>query len=214
VNREEKKALTHDKIVSEAFKMFNEQGIRATDMKMISTASGISTVTFYKYFASKEALVQATVYYAQERQLAFSAAIINNDDFTFPQKLMALISAERDGSGAYSEEFLEATATVMAEDNRFAQSFEANYDRTIQAMIDQGRAAGYIAPTATDRALRFLIESTIEYERQHHGENDLNDQSFGLEVAALFFFGLFGAPNKSDDTTIYDNLADILLPHK
>lgn len=57
MKREEKKKLTRAKILATAEKMFSDKGIKKTDIREIAKSSGVSVVTFYKYFASKEELL-------------------------------------------------------------------------------------------------------------------------------------------------------------
>lgn len=58
IRRERKKELNRQKIIAAAKKLFLRKGISATNVRDISTVSGISYVTMYKYFYDKNDLIQ------------------------------------------------------------------------------------------------------------------------------------------------------------
>lgn len=52
--RQQKKTATRDRIRSSALRLFQEQGYDATTVEQISAAAGVSHMTFFRYFPSKE----------------------------------------------------------------------------------------------------------------------------------------------------------------
>lgn len=55
--REQKKVKTRDALVQAAFELFLEQGFEATSVDAIAIRAEVSRRTFFRYFASKEAVV-------------------------------------------------------------------------------------------------------------------------------------------------------------
>src|SRR5262245_42716002 len=52
--RQRKKAATRDRIRASALRLFREQGYDATTVEQIAAAAGVSHVTFFRYFPTKE----------------------------------------------------------------------------------------------------------------------------------------------------------------
>lgn len=52
--RQQKKNATRDRIRSSALRLFQEHGYEATTVEQISAAAGVSHMTFFRYFPSKE----------------------------------------------------------------------------------------------------------------------------------------------------------------
>jgi AcrR family transcriptional regulator len=52
--RQRKKAATRDRIRGSALRLFREQGYDATTVEQIAAAAGVSHVTFFRYFPTKE----------------------------------------------------------------------------------------------------------------------------------------------------------------
>lgn len=52
--RQRKKTATRDRIQTCALRLFHEQGYDATTVEQIATAAGVSHMTFFRYFPSKE----------------------------------------------------------------------------------------------------------------------------------------------------------------
>jgi AcrR family transcriptional regulator len=55
--RQRKKAATSDRIRASALRLFREQGYHATTVEQIAAAAGVSHVTFFRYFPTKEDVV-------------------------------------------------------------------------------------------------------------------------------------------------------------
>jgi AcrR family transcriptional regulator len=52
--RQRKKAATRDRIHASALRLFREQGYDATTVEQIAAAAGVSHMTFFRYFPTKE----------------------------------------------------------------------------------------------------------------------------------------------------------------
>lgn len=57
MNREQKKAQTHQKITDAAIELFERQGYETTTVQQITKCAAVAKGTFFNYFASKEDLV-------------------------------------------------------------------------------------------------------------------------------------------------------------
>jgi AcrR family transcriptional regulator len=60
--RQRKKAATRDRIRASALRLFREQGYDATTVEQIAAAAGVSHMTFFRYFPTKEDVVLSDSY--------------------------------------------------------------------------------------------------------------------------------------------------------
>jgi AcrR family transcriptional regulator len=60
--RQRKKALTRQQLQQHALRLFLSQGYDATTVEMIAAAAGVSHMTFFRYFPTKEDVVLADDY--------------------------------------------------------------------------------------------------------------------------------------------------------
>ena len=60
--RERKKAATRDAIQEQAMRLFLQQGYESTTVEEIAEAAGVSHMTFFRYFPTKEDAVMADEY--------------------------------------------------------------------------------------------------------------------------------------------------------
>ena len=60
--RQRKKTATRDRIRASALRLFGEQGYDATTVEQIAAAAGVSHMTFFRYFPTKEDVVLSDSY--------------------------------------------------------------------------------------------------------------------------------------------------------
>ena len=60
--RQRKKTATRDRIRASALRLFREQGYDATTVEQIAAAAGVSHMTFFRYFPTKEDVVLSDSY--------------------------------------------------------------------------------------------------------------------------------------------------------
>jgi AcrR family transcriptional regulator len=99
--RERKKAQTRQRLQEQALRLFVERGYEATTVEQIAAAAGVSHMTFFRYFPTKEDAVLSDSY-----DPLLVAAIRNRPRTEHPVTRIHL--AIREGLGAIYPEIREA----------------------------------------------------------------------------------------------------------
>jgi AcrR family transcriptional regulator len=84
-----------ERILLTAHKLFYGDGIRATGIDRVISESGVAKVTFYRYFPSKNELIQAYLTYRHERWMDWFTAALNRHSEQHPG-IGALVPALRE----------------------------------------------------------------------------------------------------------------------
>ncbi len=91
-----KKNEKHDAILVTANLLFEKQGFHATGVDQIAAESGVTKRTLYKYFVSKEGLIEAVLKRHQEGMMARSRAKILAIHPVGDARLMACVELYRE----------------------------------------------------------------------------------------------------------------------
>lgn len=86
-----------DAIVNAALKLFREKGFTHVSIKDIASESGVSSVSLYNYFGSKEGVVKECANFLMENTIRMAKELINQN-IEFKDKLLKLfeICADQD----------------------------------------------------------------------------------------------------------------------
>lgn len=107
--RERKKAATRDAIQKQAMRLFLEQGYQSTTVEEIAEAAGVSHMTFFRYFPTKEDVVMADEYDP------FIAEMIASRPAAEPDvaKVRRALRASIDRIGTEEQDFVLARAQLI-----------------------------------------------------------------------------------------------------
>lgn len=146
-------------ILAAAQKLFGEQGIDRTTMQEIAAAAGISAGAIYRYFPSKDALLEA-VHTAARGEIAASFAAAEQD---FSAPLEALIAcgqeAIRDrGHGNECALWLECILAALRDPDSASGEREVILTAVgaIESLLQRARSAGDLAEGIDIRAAALL----------------------------------------------------------
>lgn len=129
-----------DDILAAALALFTEQGFHGTSVPQIAERAGVGAGTIYRYFESKEALVNALLQYWKERLLTaltvgFPAQAPVREQFSFLWQQLAGFATEHPTAFAFLETHYhtpyldEITRAMMAQLNQFLFDFLAESRR-------------------------------------------------------------------------------------
>lgn len=214
MNREEKKALTRRQIIDVATRLFRQRGIHNTDLKTIATESGVSVVTFYKYFDSKDTLIGTIA--AEQLNTLFDQimAITNQTDLRFIEKIKAFAQLSQQKQQEIANTFGDEMMQLLEKDDSAVRAVaESRRDEFFEAIIEQGRDEGFFTTNVSTTAIRVYIDMFVTYpnvQASLASNSDLTRRELDAQLEELFFFGLMG----SVDAAHRDQLNEIRKQQK
>lgn len=193
MNGYEKRAqLKKDKIMRatlELLKTSDSQTIRIAD---IASAAGVSQVTIYNYFGSKEVLVRE-VYIAYIRNTITEFETFLQAEHTLKEKIAYILFQKKESSRTFG---LQMMSQVLKDDPVLAKFITDEYMKKgiplVVKLIEDGKKSGEIsAAISTNTIIMYMqmmanqADTFVNYARQH-GNMDILIE----EMVHLFFYGL------------------------
>jgi AcrR family transcriptional regulator len=177
-------------IKAAAFRLFVEKGPKDVGVTEIAKEAGVSQVTIYNYFGSKDSLYQQVFYDYMDEKLTESEKIVAGRH-TFKEKIDQLFFDKNEAAARAEKAFID----LDVQDPKLLemiQSFGENrtYPMLLR-LIEQGKKEGYLDPNLPEKAVLMYINSFRSF---------LDDPTFFSKenkrlresVAQLYFFGLCG----------------------
>jgi len=174
-------APTRERILLTAHDLFYRDGIRATGIDRVIAESGVAKVTFYRQFASKDALVLAFLAHRHERWMAWFVDALARHGGGPAAIVPALAEwfARADYRGcAFLNSVGELGAALPAVVDA-ARGHKADMTAAIAALLPPGAARGRVA-----RALALAVDGAIVQSR-HLRPSGAALVALGDVVAAL-----------------------------
>ncbi len=189
--RKEKKKESIRQASLELFKLY---GFKKVSINDIAHKAGVSPVTIYNHFGSKDELVHDTIKNLLYGMLERIQKIIDNDS-PFPEKVEAIVF---DKSQTVSQFQGELTKTLL----QSGLEMQAFVDKLIQEdsvrmtkeLFEQGRKEGYVSKKISDESL-FLYFQILRYGLSATAEaisKVVLDENAIRELNNLFLYGMIG----------------------
>jgi AcrR family transcriptional regulator len=174
-------------ILSAAFELFSSQGLKEASIAEIAGRAGVSQVSIYNYFQSKENLVRQTIFAFLDEKMKQSEQVLESE-IPFYDKLEKLFFLTEEARDQANPEFL---LTAIGDDP-LTRRLMAEYNRNrtepfIMRLIKQGKDQGAISRDLSDEAIRLYIQALQGILAQP----SLSRQA-RLDIDELFFYGLQG----------------------
>jgi AcrR family transcriptional regulator len=177
--------LKKQEIIDEAYRLFYARGFHATGVDALLADTGISKRTLYKYFDSKEALIEAVLekYLMAVGESLFKAA--ENSGGDAKARIRKLFEIKRDGvaSGDYQgclaikaqQEYTGRSAGIESLTQRTAQMLEAGFAKLT-------REAGLPDPVGKARTLILLFQGATVASQMRRDPEPFNDALRGVDL--------------------------------
>jgi len=188
--KEEKKEATR----RAALELFEAYGPRKVSVNDIARKAGVSPVTIYNHFGSKQELVRAVIRQMLETSLAeFREIIAGNQPYIERFRQIFLFKQER--LRILNSEMLQA---VLSEDPEIRQFVNDLLERQLYDMMlsffDEGKREGYIEPDLSNEAILLYIEmfQAFAYTRPDLYARFKTEPQLLNDTWHLFLYGLMG----------------------
>lgn len=164
--RERKKAQTREALCDAAFELFEEKGFDGTTVDEIAALADVSRRTFFRYFATKEAVVFPE---HEGRAMHFTALLALREPGETPWEavrratlMMAEIFTEDSEALLAQHRVVEASASLTAYERELDRSWEKRIAETLA--LNAGRSArakwrAGLRAAATMGVIRATLES-------------------------------------------------------
>jgi AcrR family transcriptional regulator len=146
------------RILDAAAACFVRNGFHRTTMQEVAAEAGMSAGNLYRYFPSKDAVVQGLTERDRREMAEDFAAFDGATDFMATFTRLGRKHFEEDSRDkAILCLQIWAEATRNPDFGRIAAEFEADVTGRLTALLERARAAGQIAPSVEPRAIATLI---------------------------------------------------------
>ena len=181
---EKRRHRISERILQNALELFKNYGVDQVSMDQIAAKAGVSKVTIYKYFHSKEALQREVIKrYIDEIMAATEKALDSQIDII--EKLKIIMLAEANAPQLADS---QALGEILETD---AQSLENQIRGLMYKIYEQGKREGYIAENLSFELLDMyaeIIRAGFKAKLMDL-EPILNDSAAFEQLLNLFFFG-------------------------
>lgn len=189
MKREELKEQNRRRILQAATELMIQQGIAHTSIKEVSEKSGISFVTMYKYFDSKETLTEEVVYDFQKQHLDQLLEEVTNKDLSFKEMIRVFEKNQQELEELLGPEGFEEFRVFGQKSERISVYFKEMQQQLVTMLIMAGRVSGVIHTKASNQSIMMLVSWLMEYIENRHEELTENQMA---DLETLFMYGLAG----------------------
>jgi AcrR family transcriptional regulator len=190
------------KTVLDMLRTYEPKSIRIAD---IAAEAGVSQVTIYNYFGSKEALLREVFKGYMDKNLSDFENFINGEP-SLKEIIQYIVFADKEAFRAYSPEFFKQLLIIDQEMGEYIEElYREKAMPLVVRFIDEAKRKGEISakvPTSTILAYISMFnaqsESLLDLAQQSGSVGD-----FLEEVIHLFFYGICGVePRGGGESTL------------
>ncbi|MFG6494497.1 TetR/AcrR family transcriptional regulator [Fictibacillus sp. UD] len=183
--KEQKKA----DIKQAAFSLFQQLGFKDIKIEDIAKQAGVSQVTIYNHFGSKETLFREVVKDFTEQQYEFHKNLFNKD-LSFQEKMKASILHKTNEVLNIHPEVIQEMMLNDEELRTYLSEFQAKYAiPLIIGLIKEAQQNGEINPKLSEQSIMLYIQlfNNDMLISMITGENG---KKLATDIFQMFFYGL------------------------
>ena len=145
-------------LLSTAEALFRLHGIRRVTVEEVCSKAGVSKVTFYKYFANRNALALAVLESMINHNYAETQALLHSDQ-PFGQRLQALLALKHNIIDSWGPALIEDIMTRPSpEMMALLQVQQLKIQAEMQRFLAEGYASGALNPAIPEPVVFFLMQ--------------------------------------------------------
>ena len=188
---ERRKKQKREDIRRAAIELFQGYGFKKVSIDEIARKAGVSQVTIYNHFGSKDDLVRDCIRTLFHNIMEKFRGIMESDK-SFKEKLELIVLDKTDISDQFQGELMQTAYQVAPE---FVESFWKNEVARITAdFCEEGKKQGFISPDISGEALQLyfeIIRRGVVSSSYMHLDTAKN-KKITQDLIKLFSYGLNG----------------------
>lgn len=177
-----------DLILKTAKELFFTVGITNTSMVDIAKKAGVSKVTIFNYFESKENLVY-TVINEYLNNYVENAEKIFQTDMPFERKMESIFSISKIQYGLLGTDIFNSEIWKDPYMQRFYNEIAKKSMPLIERFFQQGKDEGIIDPTIPNESILAFVSAMVPLNNP--AKHNISKE-YILGINKLFYYGLFG----------------------
>ncbi|MYV17180.1 TetR/AcrR family transcriptional regulator [Furfurilactobacillus milii] len=190
MKRNEKKAVNRNKIIVAAYSLMLHNGFQKTSVRDVSRESGISLVTMYKYFPSKDELVHAVILQMVRESIVHSQDVLEDDSLDFIEKFRQYTADSAKLRANISQAELDEISKIINSSSEIQEKIQKWQDDLGEKLINYGRKTGEIRTSVSDEAIKTFAIMLSQYVT-NAPSGTMNEELIS-QLESLFLFGLAG----------------------
>ncbi len=191
---ERRKEQKKDSIRRAALELFQTYGFRKVSINDIAQKAGVSPVTIYNHFGSKDELVREVIKNLFYRMLDKYRDIIR-ERIPFLEKLQAIVFDKSEIVGQFHGELTQTALSQDVEMRQFVESmWQGEVNQLLIDLFEDGRKQGYISPDISQEAILTYYEIIRQgmYNSPHIKARMEQNPKLIRELISAFTYGLNG----------------------
>ncbi|MCA0991782.1 TetR/AcrR family transcriptional regulator [Pseudalkalibacillus hwajinpoensis] len=182
-------------IMNAAFTLFNKEGIKKVKISDIARFAGVSQVTIYNHFTSKEELVRAVMkeYMHQQFQI-FKESV--EEERTFPELVELIVFEKHKAVQSLDPSLLQEMLTADEELKEYVDHFYRTQTLPLFVqLLERAREHGEINALLSMESIMFYLNALKTEVQRIPAKTWSERKDFLDDVLQLFFYGLSGGPS-------------------
>ena len=189
-----RKEQKKENIRQAALELFKVYGFKKVSISDIAHKAGVSPVTIYNHFGSKDDLVREVVKSQFQSIIEKFRAIIDGEG-SFPEKLETIIFDKTQIASQFGGELAQ---TLLQNDPEMQQFVETIWQRDVIQLtfdlLEEGKKQGYVSTEISQEALILylqILRSGVSANTELLATREFNLE-FMRELNNIFLYGLIG----------------------
>lgn len=191
---ERRKGQKKESIRRAAIELFQTYGFKKVSLSDIASKAGVSQVTIYNHFGSKEELVHDIVKTVFRSYIEKYRAIIEGKK-AFPEKLEIIVFEKTELASQYQGEWVQAVVQSYPETQQFIETiWQQEVNKLMINFFEEGKKQGYINPELSLEAILLYLEVLRKGIFASSGliAKTENSEKLMRDLISLSLYGLVG----------------------
>ena len=191
---ERRKEQKKESIRRAAIELFQTYGFKKATLSDIASKAGVSQVTIYNHFGSKEELVHDIVKTVFRSYIEKYRAIIEEEK-AFPEKLEIIVFEKTELASQYQGEWMQAVVQSYPETQQFIETtWQQEVNQLMIDFFEEGKKQGYINPELSLEAILLYLEVLRKGIFASSGliAKTENSEKLMRDLISLSLYGLVG----------------------